>query len=202
MRYKCRGEEKTFDRDRLGGKEIFGMVLDVEDVKKYLLERNNKGEVNIELLTVIGTDVGAMVAINWAQADWNAPRLGTFKQGQDVKVLILLSPLQSYKGVTTKKSVAHPAVRSQLGMLIFAGTEAKHYRDAKQMYSMVDRFHRDPEVDDLKMVELDTALEGVRILTSPLGNGVANAMARFINDRLVKRQDRYPWSDRTSPSAP
>ena len=77
------------------------MVNDIEACKRFLLRENNEGELNIELLTVVAAgEMGAVIGLNWVAMDWSWPILPGRKQGQDVKALVLLSPGQSFKGVT------------------------------------------------------------------------------------------------------
>ena len=105
----------------MGTADIEAMVLDIEVTKKFLLERNNAQELNIELLSVVGAELGATLAVNWAVVDWSWPQLPAYKQGRDVKSLVLLSPVQSFKGTTLNDALKPPMVRSGLSMLIVVG---------------------------------------------------------------------------------
>ena len=99
--------EIQIDRGELSTPEIKSMVLDIEACKRFLLERNNAEELNIELLCVVGAEFGATLAVNWAVMDWSWPQLPAYKQGRDVKSLVLLSPVQAFKGVTLNDALKH-----------------------------------------------------------------------------------------------
>ncbi len=198
-------DEKTIDPDKLNRRQIAqisGTGGDLEAVKKFLLDENNKGNVNIELLTIIGIQESCPLALTYAMVDWQAPSLRTLKQGQDVKVLILLSPVQSFKGVTAQnalKTLGLPAVRSKVAIQFITGTQADHFQDAQKMHRTMERFHKSTSGENLSFRTVDTNLEGTRILRSTYGTATAETMARFIDERLVRRGDRFPWTDRTSP---
>ena len=103
------GNEQEIDRDRLRKNDIMlGMLEDVASCKRELMRYNNEGKLNIEMLTVVGGDVGALVALNWAAYDWTRPQLPTLKQGHNVKAFVLLTPTLNFKG-------RHSPGRRQLG---------------------------------------------------------------------------------------
>lgn len=199
------GETKTIELDSLRRQDLETMAYDVEAAKKFLLEKHNAGECNIELLTVIGADFGSLVALRWAALDWSAPILPAFKQGQDVKALVLLSPLPSHKGLTARDALSHPAVR-RMSMMIAAGTQdPKGLAEAKRLYNSLQGSHPkvpdDPEEQlkrqDLFLVEAPTSLAGTKLLGS--GLSVPQRIAKFIELRLTNKAADYPWDERKSP---
>lgn len=202
------GDTKEFDLKRFRTSDFEAMMRDIEAAKRFLLEKNNAGELNIDALCVVGADLGALLAMKWAVRDWAAPVLPSFKQGQDVKALILLSPVQTLKGVTMREVMSSPVVRGQLSTLIVAGAkDNKSYNEAKRLYSSLQSFHAkvpsDPEEakkkQDLYFITPDTSLSGTKLLES--GLSTAPAIAAFIQRRLVAHQDEFPWTDRKSPLA-
>jgi pimeloyl-ACP methyl ester carboxylesterase len=203
------GEEKEIELDRLRRQDMeAGFLQDVEAVKKFLFEKNNAGELNIELLCVVGADVGAIVAVNWAALDWSRRQFPAFKQGRDVKALVLLSPTQTHKGFSLSKTIQHPVVRGGLSLMLVVGAQDKKaLQDTEAVYSRVERFHADPPTDadermkkqDLFKIEAPTSLQGTELLRAR-GLNVNVAIATFIDWRLVRKTEDYPaWAERKSP---
>ncbi len=200
------GEIRDIDPAKLRTDDLKKMLLDLEAVKKYLMKQNNAAELNIESLCVVGAGFGGILALNWSAADWNVKSLPSFKQGQDVKALILLSPLESFKGVTTRDALIHPIVKSRLSMLICVGKESpKELGDAKRIYNSLAKFHikppTDPEVaetkQDLFLVEDATSLQGTELLAK--GLQTPQEIGKFINRRLIAKMDDFEWMERKNP---
>lgn len=85
---------RVLEASKLRKPDFLAMVqYDMEAVRKYLVDKNDEEMVNLNALCLIGAEMGATVAINWAAKDWLAPPLATKKQGQDVKALVLLLSL-------------------------------------------------------------------------------------------------------------
>ena len=144
---------------------------DVEAVKKFLLEKNNASELNIDKLCVVGVEMGADVAAQWAVLDWSWPPLATGKQGQDVKALVLVSPEWAFKTLHMHDIVTDPNFRSGLSLLIIAGkSNKKDYGDARRLYNSVERFHPAPSESDppekqtLYLRTPQTSLRGLRLI--------------------------------------
>jgi pimeloyl-ACP methyl ester carboxylesterase len=191
--------------DDLTPQDLAGMVWDVEAVKKALMERHNKAELNIEMLCVAGADVSAIVAMNWAVMDWSWPVTPAYKQGQDVKGLVLLSPRQSFKGMDTTKALASVALDRQLSVMVAVGEEdRKAYSDAKRIYSRIERgrpTYKDPEEkrrkQDYFLFTAPTTLQGTRLLAPQLT--IYRSVGLFLQLRFFDKADEYPWAERKNP---
>jgi pimeloyl-ACP methyl ester carboxylesterase len=198
----------TIDRDKLRPADLQAMTLDVEAVRSFLVGQNNTGHLNLELLCVVGFEMGALVALNWTHYDWSVPSLPTLKQGQDVKAFVLVSPDQAFRGMTTRRALANPAVRGDLSALILYGRDDPTGDASKRLYNTLKRAHRpvpsgSPDAEkeklqDLFVAELSTSLRGTKLLASQTLN-VTDRIRDFIQRRLTDRQEFYPWRDRSLP---
>lgn len=206
-RVRADRSDERIERDSLRPNDFREMQNDVEAVKMFLMEQNNAGKLNIELLCVIGFDLGAVVGMNWVQYDWSIAPLPTLKQGQDVKAFVLISPEQTFKGLAITPALRDANVRGELSCLIAFGTQSSSSATAgRRLYNTLKRSHRPiPETEeerqqkqDLFLVELDTSLQGTKLLAAP-ALGLADEIERFIRWRLVNRQGSFPWTDRTRP---
>lgn len=194
----------TLDPERMNSREtnalLMGMIEDIETVKAFLLKENNSEKLNIELLGVVGADVGALVAMNWAVTDWSKQSLPAFKQGKDVKLLVLLSPPESFRAMNNRSFLSHPITSSQLFTMIAVGSgDRKAQQDADKLYRFLERRHSKPE-ETLKMLTVDTSLQGAQLLRR--GLPVAAETLKFIYSHLNEKANLWPWTDRTLPVGP
>lgn len=200
------GDTKTIEASAMRPRDMESMTLDLEACKKFLMEKNNAGECNIEMLCLIGAEFGSVLTLRYAALDWSVPNLPAFKQGQDVKGVILLSPTQAEKGLTTREALAHPALRSRISVMLVAGKEdSDSTRDAKRLQQTFQgsrpKLPSDPEEakakQDLFLVQPETKLKGTKLLSQ--GLPVAQQIARFLDLRFVKKKAEYAWSERKNP---
>lgn len=173
---------------------------DLEAVKSFLVDKNDAGELNIERLGVVGVEMGAEVALNWAALDWSWPVLATGKQGQDVKALVLVSPEWSYKGLRINDAVTHPGIQRNLSFLIITGRRnSKLLQEAKRLYSALGRFHATPSPDEAAEKQMlwlktpPTSLQGQQLMDEE--SFLADEMILdFVTLRLVN--PTLPWRQR------
>lgn len=172
---------------------------DLETIKQFLMAKNNAGEINIEKLCVVGVEMGAVVAINWAARDWSWPALANGKQGEDVKALVLISPEWTYKGLRINEAVAHPNVRQDLAVLLVVGKRnGKLLKEAQRLHSALEKYHA-PAAGDAQTLALhtpQTALQSTRLLNEKSMH-VGDTILKFIDARVAKQP--IPWSERKSP---
>jgi pimeloyl-ACP methyl ester carboxylesterase len=206
---RTRNEGKPIDQALMKKADFDAMVMqDMEAVNKFLMEKNNAAELNIEKLCVVGADMGAVVAMNWAVLDWSWPPLSTGKQGKDVKALVLISPPLNFRGVSTAAALANPTIKTGLAVLIIVGAEkGKSHDDAQRINKLLAAVRPKPPTDpeefrknppDLFFDELKTTLQGAKILEDrKLSADVSGDIAQFIDLRLAGK--RFPWAKRSDP---
>jgi pimeloyl-ACP methyl ester carboxylesterase len=189
----------TLDPDKMTRGVLEDMVWDIEACKSFLMTKNNAKELNIEQLCVVGAEFGAILATHWAALDWSQQDLPAYKLGKDVKALVLLSPPSSLKGVTIQKALANPAVKTQLSVLLVAGSEdSKSSSEVKKLHSSFQAGHaRNQDDKAIFLVQPETPLSGTKLLVS--GLDVKEMIASFVERRLIDRKADFAWQNRTSP---
>ena len=181
---------------------IAGQEGDVEACKKFLMEKNNQGELNIEKLCVIGAGMGAIVAADWAVLDWSWPPLTTGKQGQDVKALVLISPIWSARGLFLGPASQTRPFQSVFSTMILVGEKDKKSRKcADRLAKIIERFNENATADDIKertffYQKLDTSLGGMNMLDEK-SLKVPELIAHFIELRLIDQ--KLLWKERKRP---
>ncbi len=174
---------------------------DVEAVKKFLVGENNDGKLNIEKLCLVGTDLGASVAINFAARDWSFPQLPNLKQGQDVKAVVLISPQWDFKGFGIGDALGHPAVQTQVNVAILVGNEqARALADARRLYRRLARYRglensktEDDYRSNVVLIQAPTGEQGMKLLNLP-GSFAGKAIDRFLDLHVLRAN--MAWSHR------
>ncbi len=162
---RVRGMEEPIDREKLKGPALAAMVLDIEACKSHLLKMNNEGKVNIEQLGVLGTGFGATLAMKWAIQDWSVRNLPTYKQGWDVKALILASPQRTFKGFTISNELRKLTILRNISVLTMVGEEdPKAMGDAKRIHNAFERAWGEQKKEAAPLVEAPTSLQGMDLL--------------------------------------
>ena len=193
------GKEKTIDPPLMNKQDFEAMVqYDLEACKSFLMEKNNAKQLNIDKLCVVGAEMGAALAVNWADRDWSWPMLTTGKQGQDVKAVVLLSPTWSFKGLAITPAATNRDFTGKLSWMVVVGDqgfkepgEAKRLKQALEHSVMAGAPPGSPKLD---YRELKTSLQGTKLLG--VGN-LASEIAKFIDQQVGK--STHPWTDRKSP---
>jgi hypothetical protein len=178
---------------------------DIEAAKRFLRERNNAGELNIEMLCIIAAGESSAAAVNWAVQDWSWPDLLNRKQGKDIKALVLLSPERKWETINCTSALLHPSV-AYMSFLIAVGAETRSAAsEAQKFYDQLEKSHPippDAEGDDsrktLVMVEVPTKVQGAQLIDPRLRLGLERRIAKFIKEKLADNAVVYPWRDRST----
>ncbi|MCU0959365.1 MAG: alpha/beta hydrolase [Pirellulaceae bacterium] len=193
------GVDAPLDIDKMARPALEKMWQDVEAAKTYLLHRHNEGKLNIEQLGVLGTGYGAMLALKWAIKDWTVADLPTYKMGRDVKALILVSPMHTFKGVSIANELKIRNVLAQVSVLTVVGQQdTRLYGDAKRVIKAFEQAHRDDAEKTVIFLEADSPRQGIDLIYDR-DLPTAAYIRDFIQYRLVQREAEFPWVDRTSP---
>lgn len=198
------GETVEIDAAKLLADDFADMVTyDMEAVRKFLVDRNDAQELNLNKLVLVGAGMGANVAMIWAGVDWDAPPLPQRKQGQDVKALVLSSPNWRQKGLPLVNALKNPAVREDLSVMLVYGSQDNKAKDsAETIYKNFRKFHPEPPIDrvrelkDLFDYPLPTTLQGSKLLVDPQFNMLPN-LDNFLKFRLVDQP--FPFVQRRLP---
>lgn len=195
------GQTQTLDAAKLRPIDFEDMVrFDMEAVRKFLVEKNDAQELNLNKLCLIGTGMGANVALIWSAVDWAAPPLANRKQGQDVKGLILVSPKWRQKGLPLVDALRQPDVTTRISVMLVYGEEnAQAKEDAQFVYKNFARNHPEPPLDkvrelkDLYEYALPTSLQGSPLITDPRF-GMLGKLDMFLKLRLSDQP--FEWVER------
>jgi pimeloyl-ACP methyl ester carboxylesterase len=195
------GQSLEIDAAKLRPGDYEDMVsFDMEAVRRFLVDRNDAQELNLNKLCIVGAGMGANVAIIWSAVDWDAPPLANRKQGQDVKALVLSSPNWKQKGLPLVAALKNPDVQSALSiMLVYGSQDPKAKQSAETVYKNFLRFHPEPPIDrvremkDLFDYPLPTTLQGSKLLVDPQFKMITN-LDNFFKFRLVDQP--FEWVQR------
>jgi pimeloyl-ACP methyl ester carboxylesterase len=185
------------------------VTMDMEAIKKFLWEKNNAGELNIDKLCLVGAEMGASVALNFTMADAldqdrNRVRRPEFQLGRFVKALVLISPELSFRGLPIRAGNIN--LIPDVALLFVVGRkDSKALEEATRLHAMFERYHPEPtgeNILDRKTLffgKLDTSLQGTKLL-DPKFN-LSAIIADFIHRRLVKSEESklWAWQERKFP---
>ncbi len=187
------GKEQKINPALFNRTDLEDMVqYDVEACESFLLDKNNAKELNIDKLCVVGAEMGSVVAVNWAQWNWHWPVLATGKQGQDVKGLILLSPMWAFKGLPIGTVVNNREFSPQWGWMMVVGEQdAKQLAETKRLYQTLEKILPPDARAGLVLKPLPTSLQGTKLMAKNL-NATPDIL-KFI-DFIAKKP--YGWAER------
>lgn len=191
------GNTKEFNIATMGKADVANIILyDLEEVKQFLKKENNEGNLNLNALTLVGVREGAIIAANWAIRDWNFPSVGRIKQGQDVKGVVMVSPVKNAHGLAIDTSIRDQTLL-QLPIMIVAGEESEDASEAtrvgKQVETAKKRMTRG-EAKGFGLMLVPTSLSGPALVAQ--GPGVMPSIASFITANVKISETLNPWVER------
>ena len=177
---------------------------DMAALRNFLVKKNNDGELNLNKLVIVGSEMGASIAMLWAAYDWAVPNYehAGIKQGQDVKALVLISPKWSYTGLDTMPLLnarGISPVRDRLSiMLLVGGENSRRLRDVERLESkfVLNRPQPEPlaERKVLLVPPLPTELQAEKLLNYPRFK-IPVYICRFIEERVINDEPDAAWME-------
>ncbi|MCA9263698.1 MAG: hypothetical protein KDA60_07600 [Planctomycetales bacterium] len=202
-------EPEEIRADKMRPADVQAVVPgDLQAVKKILREQHNAGKLNIELLGVVGVGNSTPIAVNWALFDWSVRPLPSYKLGQYVKAIALVSPVAAFKGLRLQPALTRGPIGSdQVSiLLVYGAQDAQQESAASRLFSILKRRHpqdletREERLEKQSLFDrpLDTSLAGMKLLAGP-GLSTSSDIAAFINLRLANKKDEHRWEPRENP---
>ncbi|MBI3466028.1 MAG: alpha/beta hydrolase [Planctomycetes bacterium] len=171
------------------------MTADVEAAKRFLVRRNNAGELNVSKLGVVGCELGASIGVLWSFRDWSVPAQVAFgsKQGQDVQALVLISPTLNYKGLTITRQLA--LLQKEIPIQVIVGKkDDKVHSEAVKIADAARKARPGAEVPSQRL-ELDTKLQGSKLLNPDHELGVHKSIVQFLDAALKAKVAKWEPRD-------
>jgi pimeloyl-ACP methyl ester carboxylesterase len=189
---------RAIEMTRLTSPDFRAMVEnDMSVWHRYLVQRNDEAELNLDKLCLVGSEMGASVALRYALRDWSYPDLPGRRQGHFVKGLVLISPQINFHGLDTNEALSNRFIQSRLSTLILVGKKnTKALSDARGMFNKLKAGSR-PTADDEEgpkryLRELNTKLQGSQMLgVDDKDVNVERLIAGFIKVGLPSKD--VPW---------
>ena len=181
---------------------------DMAALRGFLVKKNNAGELNLNKLVVVGSEMGASIAMRWAAYDWSVPNYehAGIKQGQDVKALVLISPWMSYTGLSIKEILngrAFSAFRDQIGnqisvMLVVGGEDSRRLKDAQTIESKLVSTREQPaRLEDRQVLlvpPFPTKMQGEQLLNFR-DFPIPKMICYFIEQQVIKGKPDAAWME-------
>ena len=198
-----RAREERLDASKFRTNDYTNMARhDMTALRGFLVKKNNEGELNLNKLVIVGSEMGAAIAMVWAAYDWTVPNYehAGIKQGQDVKALVLISPRWSYPGLDTSKILnarGMSPVRDRLSiMLLVGGEDSRTLRDVERIEAkfVLNRPQPDNLADRqvLLVPPFPTTLQAEKLLNFPRFN-IPMFICKFIEDRVINDEPDAVW---------
>ncbi len=173
--------------------------LDMEAVRRFLVDENDAGRLNLNRFAIVGIGMGTSVALNATAFDWSMQQLNTGKQGQDIKALALITPTWKYKGLGVLDALRQPGVQNEVAMLLMYGEKHRQSKsDAERIAKQLENARGESKEDSEKFPSLyqaaaDSKLTGSALLKQADDEG-EELIADFLEQFVVEPE--YNWKKR------
>jgi len=109
---------------------------DIETVRNWIKRQADAGALDLDRLFLVGSGLGAALAMSWAIEDAAWPPLANGPQGGHVRGIVLVSPTWTTRGFSVAPALATELIRRRVPIMVMAGKED---RDAVKLYDQLKR---------------------------------------------------------------
>ncbi len=209
------GSTVSIDAKKFRKQQVASVQKDIERCKKFLVQRNNAGEVNINLLSMVAVGQTSVLAMQWVLNDWFAyPPVNAdgIKQGRDIKALVLISPQKKLNGISLMGNMKHSLYTGAGGvampmMIVWAEEDDLAAKDAKSMFESLEKVRPDlSEIKDPRKRDDLTTLYGVPVkaksytgatmMSKPVVQGLWPYTNKFFQLKVGANRESFPWKTR------
>ena len=207
------GLKKPLDYKKFRKPEVMSAQKDIERCKKFLVQKHNKGEVNIDLLSMVAVGDTSVLAIQWILNDWFAfPSHNPqgVKQGQDVKSLMLVSPVKKLAGISMMNNIKHPLFTGvdAMPMLVLWSSFEKTAKESKEIAEILGKHRPDiSKIEDkaerlkaselIKVTTRKSRLSGVEMISNSKVNDLWRAITvGLFENKVAANAEKFPWISR------
>ncbi|MGB0599301.1 MAG: alpha/beta hydrolase [Rubripirellula sp.] len=192
-----RGQDDQFNIATMNKRDIENIVsFDLEKAKAFLKEENDEERLNLNALVVIGVREGCILGAHWTQRDWSFPSVGSMKQGQDVKALVLISPRKQIKGIGIDPVISNPTIVN-LPIMVVAGGAGPDASEARRLVKRVESYKTRigrGQASGLEVKYLKTNLSGPSLVNEV--SSVIPSIVKFIKENVEISDDTNEWIKR------
>ncbi len=195
--------DDPIDRSNFNAAAFLTIVNDIERCKKFMMSKNNVGEVNIELLTVVTVGKSAIPASHWSVSDWSWQPVNGRKQGQDVKAVAMIGAERRFKsasmtqalrtGIFTGEDIERPIAV----MLSWAGDNEEQADEGSSLETALTRSRRRLDQSHLSVMRpYETGVSAIDLAGNPDHQVVFQDVGNFIEAEVVSLSDALRWQAR------
>lgn len=201
------GVEKPLDPNRFEKLEMASMVEDIETCKRFLRDKNDAGELNLDMLVVIANHDLVSIAAAWCISDWNWPLLGGKKQGQFVKMFVMISPIRKFKSTSLADLLKAPlllggAAGGMTTVIMHGSQDGASSREAQAIETVLvkpraaDKVARSPDAShvgcDLFLLRYASKQVGEKLIDERWDT-IPDDLGALIKIKLRDRVADFPW---------
>ncbi len=165
-----------------GDREWREMGYDLQAAYQFLLDRHNRGELNLSKLAVVGMGEGANLAAYWAYLPGGA--VSSEGRATDLAAMVLMSPMPEGEGMAFPRLITSLAPR--IPVLLSTGErDAASHETVRRVRAAIERTRQN------KVILYPSSLHGYKLLR--LEPKAAQDVAKFLDSTIkLKTADWEP----------